>query len=104
MADSTCAVCGQLRSFHDNLSIHHQFSTDGQLIEKPIQRKSPANAREHIIAPSNEPVAVRLAAVLHTKGVFDDGDLVYVLTGGDRPGERGYSPGDSAKGDLRTRA
>lgn len=105
MESETCLVCGQGRKEHDSPEIHHLFNDrDGQLHAKPVDKPRPANAREHIVAPADEPCATRLVATLHSKGLIDDEDLVWVLTGGKRPDGSDNAARHGDSGDLRDRA
>ena len=93
MADNDiCQVCPLTRADHDTDMVRHKFSEDGQLV--PKTQKKPRSDAEHVIrVRSEQTTAARLAAVLHSRGVISDLDLVYVLTGGRDGGDAAPRPG-----------
>lgn len=82
MAVELCRICTLDEAAHG--ALHHKFSRDGQLVAKPLEPKADprVNAEHQIRVAAEQTTAARLAAILHTRGLIDDADLVYVLTGG----------------------
>lgn len=96
-----CEVCGLRRAEHEDANIHHEFSEDGKL--HPKKKPVPPDYRggPTIRVEPEQTTAARLAAILHTRGIIDDVDLVYVLTGGHDGSDAPVR--DGTGGDIQVR-
>lgn len=97
MSDSSesneiCGVCPLTREEHDSDDVKHEFNSEGNLVPKTKKQRRPD--AEHVIrVRAEQTTAARLAAVLHSRGVLSELDLVFVLTGGRDGGNATPRPG-----------
>lgn len=99
-SDELCKICTFTREDHNSPNIHHAFSTDGQLRQKPTPKP--------VAIPPGAAMTVRLTSLLRDRGLISEEDFQWVLSGDPdvSPGRRaqrdsGSGPTSETQGDLR---
>jgi hypothetical protein len=96
MADAPCSICPRTKDEHDSPDVHHEYNTEGRLIQKSIKPPPRPSVQRQAVVPIESGVALRLVTRLKEKGLIDDLDYLYVIVG------EGNAGSDAESTDGRT--